>query len=96
MNVKIKQSQLKYLRRLRIIDDIIWYSLYNYDSWHKGFNQIINHLVNDVAEQYFFRFSEDFYVGGDEYDDLQEFLEVYLFKEWKDRIQNIKYGKQRG
>jgi len=92
MKYIITETQLHYLRRLSIIDKLIKSSLEMFDMWH--FNKVdvdymIQFLMVDVAELYFFRFAEDIYIDGEEYDKLKDFLEVYLEKNWRDKLESI-------
>ena len=93
----MNESNLHYLRRISTLDDLIRHSLQMFDNWEKPYidvDYIINHLLVDVTELYFFRF-EDEKVTGDMYDELSDFLKDYLNKEWRDKIEKlIKYAKQ--
>ena len=92
MKYIITETQLHYLRRLSIIDDLIKSSLEMFDRWHFSnidVDYMIKHLSKDVAELYFFRYSEDIYIGGDDYDKLHDFIESYLQKNWRDKLESI-------
>jgi hypothetical protein len=88
----INETKHEYLRRLPEFDKLIKSSLEMFDRWHFSYidvDYIIKHLSEDVAELYYFRTQEDIYIGGDEYDELIDFLKVYLEKNWKDRIDSL-------
>ena len=93
----MNESNLHYLRRISTLDDLIRHSLQMFDNWEKPYidvDYIINHLLVDVTELYFFRFKDE-EVTGDMYDELSDFLKDYLNKEWRDKIEKlIKYAKQ--
>ena len=92
MKYIITETQLQYLRRLSIIDDLIKSSIEMFDRWHFSnidVDYMIKHLSEDVAELYYFRTQEDIYIGGDEYDELIDFLKVYLEKNWRDKLESI-------
>ena len=92
MKYIITETQLQYLRRLSIIDDLIKSSIEMFDRWHFSYidvDYMIKHLSEDVAELYYFRTQEDIYIGGDEYDELIDFLKVYLEKNWRDKLESI-------
>ena len=92
MKYIITETQLHYLRRLSTIDDLIKSSLEMFDRWHFSYidvDYMIKHLSQDVAELYFFRNKEDIYVGGDEYDELIDFIKLYLEKNWRDKLESI-------
>ena len=92
MKYIITETQLHYLRRLSIIDKLIKSSLEMFDRWHFSnidVDYMIKYLVPNVAELYFFRFAEDVYIGGEEYDKLKDFLELYLEKNWRDKLESI-------
>jgi len=91
MKYIITETQHHYLRRLSLIDNLINTSLEMFDDWNKpkvNVDYMINFLSTDVAELYFFRTHDDIYVGGDEYDELTDFIETYLNSNWRDKIQN--------
>ena len=92
MKYIITESQYQYLRRLSVIDDLINSSLEMFDDWDRpkvNVDYMIRFLTTDVAELYFFRFDDDIYVDGEDYDNLTDFLESYLEKNWRDKIENI-------
>ena len=93
----MNESNLHYLRRISTLDDLIRHSLQMFDNWEKPYidvDYIINHLLVDVTELYFFRFKDE-EVTGDMYDELSDFLKDYLNKEWRDKIEKlIKYARQ--
>ena len=97
MKYIITETQLHYLRRLSILDDLIRHSLQMFD-WERPYidvDYVIDHVSNDVSEQYFFRYFEDEEVTGDMYNELSDFLKSYLNKEWKHKIERlIKLSKQ--
>ena len=97
MKYIITEEQNYYLRRLRIIDDLIKSSLEMFDLWHfkkVDVDYMIQFLMVDVAELYFFRFSENVYVGGEEYDELTNFIEEYLNSSWRDKLEKIIKSKK--
>ena len=97
MKYIITETQLHYLRRLSILDDLFRHSLQMFD-WERPYidvDYVIDHVSNDVSEQYFFRYFEDEEVTGDMYNELSDFLKSYLNKEWKHKIERlIKLSKQ--
>jgi hypothetical protein len=97
MKYIITEEQNYYLRRLRIIDNLIKSSLEMFDLW--GIKKIdvdymIKFLTTDVTESYFFKFSDDIYVGGEEYDELTDFIESYLNSSWRDKLEKIIKSKK--
>ena len=94
----ITESNLRYLRRISTLDDLIRHSLQMFDRWHFSYanvDYIIEHVATDVTELYFFRSMEDIEVSHEEYDELHDFLKDYLNKEWRDKIEKlIKYARQ--
>lgn len=92
MKYIITETQLHYLRRLSIIDDLIKSSLEMFDRWHFSnidVDYLIKYLVTNVAELYFFRHFEDIYIDGEDYGKLTDFLELYLEKNWRDKLESI-------
>ena len=92
MKYIITETQLHYLRRLSIIDNLIRGSLEMFEDWNKpkvNVDYMIQFLVEDVAELYFFRFAEDIYIDGEDYGKLTDFLEKYLNSNWRDKLESI-------
>lgn len=88
-----------YLRRLKLIDKYINRSL-NFVNWDKQgmtVDKIIDHVATDATENFFFEMYDTIYIGGEDYDVLVEFMEDYLKKEWRDKINEmliaVKSGK---
>lgn len=95
----INETKHEYLRRLPEFDRLIKSSLSLFDNWNNprvDFNYMLNHLASDVAEMYYFKTQDDIHVGGDEYDELIDFLKIYLEKNWKDKIQFIINPNKKG
>jgi hypothetical protein len=90
MKYIITESKLKYLRRLNAIDKLIESSMEMFERWHFSVvdvDYMIDEITQDVAESYFFRFHEDEYIDGEDYEELEVFLRTYLNSEWRDRIE---------
>jgi hypothetical protein len=90
MKYIITESKLKYLRRLNILDRLINISMEMFERWHFSYvdvDYMINHISADVTESYFFRYQEDDYVDGFDFDELEGLLKSYLNLEWRDRIE---------
>ena len=97
MKYIITEEQNYYLRRLRIINNLIKNSLEMFDRWHWSkvdVDYMIQFLMVDVAESYFFKFAENIYIGGEEYDELSNFIESYLNSSWRDKLEKIIKSKK--
>jgi len=98
MKYIITEEQNYYLRRLRIIDNLINICLKDFDYWNSpkvNVDYMVNFLTTDVAELYLFREHEDIYVNGDVYDELTNFIESYLNTSWRDKLEKIIKNKKR-
>ena len=86
-----------YRRRLNLIDKYINRSL-NFVDWDKEgmtVDKVIDHVATDATENFFFEMYDTIYIGGDDYDELGEFMEKYLNKSWKEKIINLLKDKQK-
>jgi hypothetical protein len=92
MKYIILESKMYYLRRLSLIDELIESSIGMFDDWDRpnlDVEYMVNFLSVDVAELYFFRFSEEEYVNEEEYEKLWDFLHAYLNTNWKDKLESL-------